>query len=59
MDKDTLKLLQDSYKVLANIHNQWQGRHTGEGQLLLCRLRDTIATATNRPPVEVQDEASA
>ena len=55
MDETTLQLIKDAYKVLANCQNQWAGRHTGEGQKLLCRLRDTIAEATNQHPKDVQD----
>lgn len=56
---EDLQLLKDSYKVLADIHNQWQGRNTAAGQGLLCRLRDRIAELTDRNPQDVQDNLDA
>jgi hypothetical protein len=55
MDKQTLQLIKDSYQVLGNIHNNWVGRHTYEGQLLLCRLRDKISEAENLSCEDVQN----
>ncbi len=34
---------------------QWHGRHTTEGQALLCLLRDTIAAATRQDEQVVQE----
>lgn len=56
MNEFELELLKRSYSVLANIHNNWIGRHTAAGQKLLCDLRDTIAEKTGRPIQDVQDE---
>ncbi len=57
MEKETLTLIQDTYKVLANCRNQWYNRHTAKGQNLLCRLRDVIARETGRSERDIQDEA--
>ena len=58
MNKKQLAILQDAYEVLANIHNNWSGRHTQKGQDLLCRLRDEIATQTGASIEEVQDQVN-
>jgi hypothetical protein len=58
LNKAELQLLNDAYRILANIHNRWEGRHTAKGQKLLCDLRDKIAEQTGRPAVEVQDNIS-
>ncbi len=55
MEQKTLNLLKRAYVVLADIHNQWQGRFTQQGQLLLCELRNTIAQETNREAEDIQD----
>ena len=44
------------YIELANPRNDWDGRHTPEGQKKLCRLRDLIAKATGRDSEDVQDD---
>jgi hypothetical protein len=57
MENDiTLKLIQDAYIVLKNPANQWPGRHTSDGQGLLCCLRNHIAEATGKSIREVQDD---
>jgi len=35
-----------AYGVLADVRNQWPGRHTLEGQRLLCDLRDALSEAS-------------
>jgi hypothetical protein len=55
MEKETLKLIQDSYKILASPKNQWENRHTGKGQTLLCDLRNLIAKELGMDEQEVQD----
>ncbi len=45
-----------AYAVLGDIRNQWVGRHTSEGQKLLCDLVDMIAAETGRDPEEVQND---
>ena len=46
----------DQYTELADIHNEWPGRNTPEGQQRLCRLRDLICKATGRDAQDVQDD---
>jgi len=58
MNNNELAIMQDCYQVLANIHNHWRGRHTSQGQGLLCRLRDTIAEETGVSAEQVQDNVN-
>lgn len=44
-----------AYGVLADIHNEWPGRNTREGQALLSDLRDGIAETFDKDPQFVQD----
>lgn len=55
---DLLEALTDAYSVLADVRNHWPGRTTGEGQRLLCRMRDAIAGATGQDAQSVQDAAA-
>jgi len=55
---DLIEAAQVAYVLLADIRNEWPGRHTREGQLTLCLLRDAIAKACGIDPQEVQDAAS-
>lgn len=48
--------IEREYTTLADVHNNWPGRHTMQGQTKLCRLRDLIAAATGRGDQEVQDD---
>jgi hypothetical protein len=53
---DLLAEVEDTYAFLADIANQWPGRHSAEGQARLCRLRDLICKVTSREPQDVQDD---
>lgn len=53
---DLLSEIELEYTTLADFHNQWEGRHTTEGQAKLCRLRDLICKATGRGAQDVQDD---
>jgi hypothetical protein len=53
---DLLAAVESEYIFLADIHNEWPGRHTPEGQMKLCRLRDLICKATGRESQDVQDD---
>lgn len=53
---DLLAAVESEYIFLADIHNEWPGRHTPEGQQKLCRLRDLICKATGREAQDVQDD---
>ncbi len=50
--------LREAYAALADVHNNWPGRHPSAGQRLLCRMRDALVKATGDEPRDVQDEAS-
>lgn len=50
--------IEREYTELADIHNEWAGRHTPEGQMKLIRLRNLIAKATGRSEQNVQDDYS-
>lgn len=51
-----LVAFQCAYTILADVRHQWPGRHTIEGQGVLCALRDAICKATGREAEDVQDE---
>jgi len=51
-----LRVIEDAYEIFGANNNQWQGRHTGAGQRLLANMRDTIAEATGRESIDVQDD---
>lgn len=53
---DLLAEIEREYVELADIHNNWHGRNTPNGQAKLCRLRDLISKHTGREPREVQDD---
>lgn len=53
---DLLAAVESEYIFLADIHNEWPGRHSADGQQKLCRLRDLICKATGREAQEVQDD---
>jgi hypothetical protein len=53
---ELLAEVEDTYAFLADISNQWPGRHGAEGQARLCRLRDLICKVTGRDPQDVQDD---
>lgn len=53
---DLLAAVESEYIFLADIHNEWPGRHSPEGQMKLCRLRDLICKATGRDAQDVQDD---
>lgn len=52
---ELLAAVESEYIYLADIHNEWPGRHTAEGQQKLCRLRDLICKATGHEAQDVQD----
>src|SRR5260221_2773163 len=52
-----LEALEEGYAVMADITNQWEGRHTVDGQKLLCKMRDAIASATGISGEDGQDNA--
>lgn len=51
--------LEREYIELADVHNNWPGRDTHQGQEKLCRLRDLIVKASGRSAQEVQDDYGA
>lgn len=53
--KSALDTLQKSYRYFSDIHRDWTGRHTMEGQTMLSLMRDTIAELTGKSAREVQD----
>jgi hypothetical protein len=53
---ELLAAIESEYIFLADIHNEWPGRHSPQGQLKLCRLRDLICKATGREAQDVQDD---
>jgi hypothetical protein len=53
---ELLAAVESEYIFLADIHNEWPGRHSPEGQMKLCRLRDLICKATGREGQDVQDD---
>jgi hypothetical protein len=55
---EALEALEEGYAVLADVTNQWEGRHTIAGQKLLCKMRDAIASATGISGEFVQDNAT-
>lgn len=50
------ELVERVYVLLADVRNQWQGRHTAAGQRLLSDLRDSICSVTGREAQDVQDD---
>ncbi len=58
-EQKLLEATKAAYAFLAPISNQWAGRHTREGQYLLCMLRDAIAEVTGQDEMDVQDAAQA
>jgi len=53
-----MALIRQAYAVLAPIDQHWHGRHTEQGQRLLCELRDAIAEHCDMDPESVQDAFS-
>src|SRR3990167_3093084 len=41
-------LIEHVYILLADVRNQWDGRHSAAGQHLLSALRDSICAVTGR-----------
>jgi len=58
VERELLAEVEAQYIELADIHNDWPGRHTMKGQQKLCRLRDLICKATGREARDVQDDYS-
>jgi hypothetical protein len=55
---ELLSIVRRTYEQLADVQHQWPGRYTGEGQRLLCDLRDVLAKVSARDPKDVQDQYS-
>lgn len=53
---ELLATVEAAYVLLGSIRTQWDGRHSAEGQGLLCDLRDAICKATGREAQDVQDD---
>ena len=51
-----LEALEAAYIKFADFRFDWPGRHTIPSQQLLSSMRDAIAAATGRSPLEVQDD---
>lgn len=47
-----------AYSAMADIHHQWPGRHTADGQALLCRMLDALCHANGTEHEATQDEAT-
>ena len=52
---ESLKALCAAYAKFADIHCDWPGRHTLDGQRLLSTMRDAIAHDLKVEPQDVQD----
>ena len=50
------ELIERVYVLLADVRNQWNGRHTEAGQGLLIALRDSVCAVTGREAEDVQDD---
>lgn len=55
---DLFAALQKAYSVLANIHHEWPGRNTREGQRLLCDMRDALSAASGIDAEEIQNKVA-
>lgn len=57
MNSKTFGVLIDAYGVLADVHHNWPGRDTKDGQRLLCDLRDAISAESGLSDEFVQNNA--
>lgn len=57
MNAKTFATLVDAYGVLADVHHNWPGRDSKDGQRLLCDLRNAISAESGLSDEFVQINA--